>query len=287
MAARRMMAVRLHYEIDVNDRVGVKRVLPAHRGSALVFRDFEASDKDAAIQLLSMGRRAGYAEFKRRLFDWQFTENPHADGRAPFLVGELDGRIVALNGFMPARVRWNGDSVAACWSCDTYVSSNHRGQGIGKRLIEHVTNAASLMLGYGISDMSDPIFEKYGWRLCADVELAFFHASDRGIRGKIQNVLSRAASFRSGSFQRVDYEVWTELAPELVSQLDDLWHRSAPAYGNLVERDGAYLLWKYFRHPFYQYRAYAMRCADTLSAVLIARHDAIESVIVDYIGPPD
>jgi GNAT superfamily N-acetyltransferase len=255
--------------------------------SAVQFRAFDVTDTEEAIKLLSIGRPERYRDLKRQLFDWQFLNNPHADGRSPFLVGELDGRIVALNGFMPARVRVHGRAIEACWSCDTYVSGEFRGKGIGKHLISNVTRAAPLMLGYGISDMSDPIFEKLEWRLHPNVELLFFHAAERGVRGRIKNAASRVASLRSLGIGGPDVEVWDSLSGHQAAQLDELWIRNAADFPSAVQRDGAYLRWKYFEHPFYQYRAYVMRAGDALTAALIARHDPTESVIADYSGPAD
>lgn len=249
------------------------------------FRSFDSSDKEEAIRLLSIGRPDAYGDLKRQLFDWQFLANPHLDGRSPFMVGELDGQIVALNGFMPVRMHFHGRQIEACWSCDTYVSGEHRGKGIGKQLLSHVTKSAPLMLGYGISDMSDAIFEKLDWRLHPDVELVFFHVAERGLRGKIKNAASRVASLRSLRVSGADYDVWDRVSQEQVWLLDDLWMRNRDGFPSTVQRDGAYLRWKYFEHPFYQYRAYMMHAAGVLMAALIVRHDPIESVIVDYSGP--
>lgn len=254
-------------------------------GSAVQFRTFDLSDKEEAVRLLSIGRPPAYQALKTRLFDWQFLRNPHEDGRSPFLVGELDGRMVALNGFMPARVHVHGKPIEAAWSCDTYVSGEHRGKGIGKQLIARVTASAPLMLGYGISDMSDPIFEKFDWRRHPGVELVFCHLAERGVRGKIKNAMSRVAALRSTRVQGAEYEVWDSLTPDRIGQLDELWARSAAGFPCAVQRDGAYLEWKYFEHPFYRYQAHAMQLGAQLTAVMIVRHSATEAVIADYSGP--
>ncbi len=257
------------------------------RSATVQFRDFEPRDVEDSIQLLSIGRPENYHASKQQLFDWQFYRNPHAAGRSPFLVGEIDGRIVALNGFMPASVRFHGAPIEACWSCDTYVSSEHRGKGIGKQLIARVTDRAPLMLGYGISDMSDPIFEKQQWRLHPGLELVFFHVAEPGIRGKLKNAASRVASLRSARMRDEGSELWEALSDDQVAALDELWIRCRDDFPSAVQRDGAYLRWKYFEHPFYRYRAYVTRTDGRLAAALFVRHDPNESVIVDYSGPAD
>ncbi|HEY1815510.1 MAG TPA: GNAT family N-acetyltransferase [Kofleriaceae bacterium] len=256
-------------------------------GTSVTFRRFAAGDEEAAIELLSIGRPDGYRALKTQLFDWQFRRCPHDDGRSPFLVGELDGRIVALNGLMPVRARFRGTPIEACWSCDTYVSGEHRGKGIGKQLIAQVTNSAPLMLGYGISAMSDPIFEKQGWRLHPAIEIVFFHVAERGLYGTFKNAVSRLASLRGVRSRGADCEIWDALTPQREGELDELWARSAGGFPSAVQRDGAYLRWKYFEHPVHRYRVYALRSGAQLSAIMIVRLDPDETVIADYAGPAD
>ncbi len=267
---------------------GCTQVGPQQRRVSQVrFREFDLADETEVVRLLSMGRPEAYGPLKAKVFEWQFLKNPHSDGRCPFLVGELDGEVIALNGFMPARLRFHGRPIEACWSCDTYVSVEHRRKGIGKQLLARVTHAAPLMLGYGISDMSDPILETFGWRLHRGLEVVFFHLAERGMKGRIKNAASRIAAVRGPRIHGSEYEVWDTLTPATLAELDELWHRYADGYVSAIHRDAAYLRWKYFEHPVYRYRAYAQRAHGRLHAVMIVRHDPEESVIADYSGPAE
>jgi GNAT superfamily N-acetyltransferase len=270
---------------------GAQPAPPQRRASQVRLRELapvdaaEAAEAAEIVRLLSGGRPAAYGPLKAKLFAWQFLRNPHADGRRPFLVGELDGRIIALGGFMPARLRFQGAPLEACWSCDLYVSVEHRGKGIGKQLVARSAHAAPLMLAYGISDMSDPIFASFGWKLHRGLEVVFFHLAERGVKGRIKNAASRIAAVRGPRMHGSEYEIWDALAPGALAELDELWHRHAAGYPSAVDRDAAYLRWKYFEHPIYRYRAYARRTRGRLHAVMIVRHDPEESVIADYSGP--
>jgi GNAT superfamily N-acetyltransferase len=264
---------------------GTREAPRRHRDSQVQFREFDLVDEAEVVRLLSVGRPEAYGPLKAKVFEWQFLKNPHSDGSSPFLVGELDGRIIALNGFMPARLRFHGRPIEACWSCDTYVSVEHRGKGIGKQLIAQVTHAAPLMLGYGISDMSDPIFETFGWKLHRGLDVVFFHLAERGMKGRIKNAVSRIAAVRGPRIHGSEYETWDALTPNAIAELDEMWHRHADGYVSAIHRDAAYLRWKYFEHPVYRYRAYAQRTRGRLHAVMIVRHDPEESVIADYSGP--
>ena len=254
-------------------------------GTPLAFRGFAPTDQPEVVSLLSIGRPAGYQGFKAAVFDWQFHHNPHSDGRSPFLIGVLDDRIVALNGFMPVRIRFHHQPVLASWSCDTFVSPAHRGRGFGKELVARVSNAAPIMLGYGISDMSDPILARQDWMLHPGIVLLFYHVAEAGITGRFKNFGSRLGRIRSSHAPPSSTEITCEDHARFSAEVDDLWAESRSGYASTVERDLDYLNWKYYQHPLHRYITYAARSHGRLQGLMIARHDPEESLVADYCGP--
>jgi GNAT superfamily N-acetyltransferase len=255
------------------------------------YRSYEATDREAIVDLLSTGRPSGYWGAKSALFDWQFRQNPHSDGSSPFLVGVVpDGRIVALNGFMPARILFHRRAMLARWSCDTYVSPDHRGQGFGKELVKRVSDAAPVMLGYGISDMSDPIFHKHEWLLHPNIVLLFHHVAEAGIFGRFKNFgtrFARGVREKTCASDPIAREIVCDDHTPCSAEVDELWDASKAGYLSCVERDAAYLNWKYDQHPLHRYLCYSARHHGRLQGLMIARHDPEESVIVDYAGPAE
>ena len=257
--------------------------------TALSFRSFEDPDRNEVVNLLSIGR-PGYLSLKSAVFDWQFHCNPHSDGRSPFLVGVLDdgrddGLIVALNGFMPVQIRFQNQPMLASWSCDTYVSPSYRGRGFGKSLLQHVSNAAPIMLGYGISDMSDPILAQQHWQLHPDIVLLFCHVAEDGITGRFKNLGSKLGRIRSGPAHPFSTEITCQGDGQFSAEVGELWAECRSGYASTVERDPAYLNWKYYQHPLNRYISYSAHSHGRLQGLMIARHDPEESVIVDYCGP--
>jgi GNAT superfamily N-acetyltransferase len=252
----------------------------------LVFRDYCPEDKGTIVSLLGAGKPRHYRSEKRAVFDWQFLANPQAAGRSPFIVGTVDDEIVAVNGLVPVSARAGGEPVAACWSLDTYVSGRHRGRGFGKSLLEQVTACAPVMLGFGISDMSDPIFAKLGWQLDTTMAAMYFHANEQGLKGLSKNLLTRFSRALRRRHGRCGAEFAIESSVPM-AELATLWERVLGHFPNAVERNGAYLTWRYHQAPVLQYRWVSARQDDALRAVLITRHHALESVVADYVGPLD
>jgi GNAT superfamily N-acetyltransferase len=238
------------------------------------------------LALLGSGKAPRFQHDKTAVFDWQYTTHPLAAGRTPFIVGTLAGEVVAVNGLQHVHARVGGAPVQACWSLDTCVSSRHRGRGLGRALLERVTASAPLMLGFGISDMSDPLFEALQWQLDTTMATLYFHTGEAGVGGAAKNLFSRGARAWHRRPGPCAARVQVEAAPP-PAELTRLWQQVLPHYPNAVERDGAYLGWRYRDAPLRHYRWVTARRDGVLRALFITRHHAGESVLADYVGPLD
>lgn len=259
---------------------------PSPSQTGPVFRDYQPSDRETVLGLLAQGRDPDYLVHKRALFDWQFHANPAAAQRPAFIMGELEGEVVAINGLMPVRARVGGQPTTVCWSLDTFVSDRHRGKGLGKALISLVSVSASVMLGYGISDMSDPIFARQGWVLDAAMQTYFMHVAEPGFCGALKNAYSRLLRTLAWRHTPKAATLRTDLVPT-DDALEALWQRVAVQFPNAVERNASYLSWRYKHAPILPYRWTQLRQHGQLAGVMIGRRAEGEAVIVDYLGPLD
>ncbi|MBK9036326.1 MAG: GNAT family N-acetyltransferase [Myxococcales bacterium] len=254
------------------------------------FRDYRPDDRDTVIALLADGRHPDYARAKAAVFAWEFFANPARADMSPFLIGTVDGEIVAINGFIPVEVQFRGTPTLGCWSVDMYVSAKHRGRGFGKALVNRVAERAPVMLALGISPMSDPIFEQLRWPRDESLTTMFCYLDEAGAKGLAKNALTTGARLVGGRRRRATAELGCDVAVEDAvepAELDALWCRVAGQYGDAVARTGAYLTWRYRDAPTLRYRWVAARRGGVLRGLLITRQDAAESVIVDYLGPAD
>lgn len=250
------------------------------------YRKSRFEDRAAILEVLNEGRDQAHIEARESTFDFQFgAENPHGDGTGALLVVTVDGEIAGVNGLMPAKIRYRKEPVNAVWSCDTAVSTRFRGKGLGRGLFVRVSAEAEVVMGYGISDMSDPILEKLGWDLGHEARGFFFYVAEEGAKGLLKNVRSSLVRLALGPSKSGDIEVDIHEGEPFGADVDELWKASVPGYMSVVERDAAYLNWRYHRHPRLHYVAYHARRAGQLVGVLIARPDPNEAVIADYCGP--
>jgi GNAT superfamily N-acetyltransferase len=250
----------------------------------LEFGSLGWSEIPEVIELLAQGRPADFAQCKSPIFEWQFRldANSHNDD---FVVARLDGRIVATLGTMPVEINYQGAPRRAFWIVDIFVSPDHRGQGIGRALIDHVGRRAQAQLVFGMSDASQAMFAGRGWPTDPHMRVFFLHLSEPGVLGLIKNARSRLASTRSPD---------SAGAPRMAScervgaaELDELWGRVSSQFVSGVARTGAYLQWRYADAPNACYRWMAHERDGVLAAVAIFRHDPTESVLADWCGPLD
>jgi len=253
-------------------------------------RASQASDDAPIMRLLAQGRPDAFLSHKQKVFDWQFLGNPARADRSPFVVAQDQGDVVGAVGLMPVRARIAGRSQTVNWALDVVVAESHRGQGLGKQLIQRAATSGQCALVFGISDMSDPIFAQQGWRLDTSVQTMFLHVAEPGLRGLAKNLASRTqvwlGALRPQACMKLRVERATQ--PPAAAELDALWLRVGHQYPNAVVRDAAYLHWRYRDAPVLPYRWLQTKQGDAqLDAVLITRHSPDESVLVDYLGPLD
>lgn len=247
-------------------------------------REYEPADRDAVLRLLCEELTPERAAAKAASFDWQFGENPRSGDASPFVLAVAGDDIVGVQGGMPARILYKGARLTAAWPCDTYITKRFRGRGLGTELLRSISERADVVLAYGIADGSDHILEGLGWRLSRDVGGYSLRLRADGILGGMKVLHGTVRRLRRPA-PPPGLEVTVDADGDFGAEVDRFWSRCAPGYISVVERDAAYLNWKYRRHPFIAYRCYAGRRRGELCGLLIARAHPELSVIADYCGP--
>ncbi len=108
------------------------------REHQLIVRDFLPKDQFAAAELVTLGLGERWGHIDRSLNPDLFDiESAYADGC--FLVGELEGEIVATGAFKP--------EVSVVRIQRMSVAKEYRAQGFGKKMLKKLEGRA-LSLGY-------------------------------------------------------------------------------------------------------------------------------------------
>jgi hypothetical protein len=98
-------------------------------------------------------------EARIRAFWWMRAGPEHAVAAVHRRSGEMAG----LCGGRHCVFRMGGRDVPAVAICDWYVSPQHVGNGLGKRLVSHFDTAERFLYAFSISDAAIANFQKLGW----------------------------------------------------------------------------------------------------------------------------
>lgn len=253
----------------------------------VTYRLSEPADKPAILGVLRQNAPGIDEWLRSAVFDWQFgPANTLVQGRPSFWIATVNGEVAGVNGMMPVNAWVCGQRSAALWSCDTLVLEKFRGLGIGKGLLQRVSEHAPLALGYGISDMSDPILAKVGWEAYDGVTGFYYSVSETGAKGAVKNLASSVLRATSLPVRQKAPDIEVKARPACFDDTHDrLWELGVDQLIATVIRDTAYLNWRYRDHPSFSYEVLEAFKNQELVAILVLRHDATESVVVDYIGP--
>ncbi len=241
----------------------------------------------------SIGRREA-------AFRWVAERNPLCPGGAPRHLVMDDGRVAGTLGSLPVRCSAAGRVLELHFSHDLLVDPAYRGLGLGKRLVRQVAAAAPSVAGglwmtgpcYALHQRMGwkPVKPFYGQALVLDAAALL----RRRIRSRPAVALVGWAADAYAAFARRRIPRTAGPVEEIGrfgGGVDDLFERSAPGLGIIVERKSAYLNWKYAESPNVTYRRLLVGRPGSPDAYIVMRiHERadghVNGTIVDLLADP-
>lgn len=247
-----------------------------------------------AFEIVEYGpnRRADYVRLLRDTrgggglspeeFDWWFDGNP----TQPRLmaVAEIDGGVVGVASHTPYRMRLGGRERLATASVHAGTDPVARGKGIFRALEVRNEEAGrragvAASLAFASKSTENLFLGPLGWseigRLRVWVRLLRPVAAARRALGRAPAPGQRQRRSAGGVRQIDRFDESTDHAYEL----------AAPAYGNHVIRDAAFMNWRYADSPW-GYRAFGI--GDRAFAIVREKtqHGTPIAVVADLVAPP-
>lgn len=223
---------------------------------------------------------------------WQFVDNPAGAGYVR--LAEHDGRVVGQYAAIATRFLVNGVERVFAMSCDTMTHPDYQKQGIfvtlARDLYDDLTTRHGITTVWGFpNDASHPGFVgKLGW---FDVHVFPLRVkpirSGRALRrwvrsdgladalGAVADRVHRLVTPRVREPRRCRFETLTRFD----ERFDALWARHAGLAPVIQIRDSAFLNWRYFAVPGFDYRCYGVHVGGRLEGYLVTR-------VVELFGVP-
>lgn len=249
---------------------------------------------------------------------WEFVNNPFWDGDdLPIWLAEADGQIVGQTCVMMVPLKWADRSCLAAWAVDTIVLPDFRRQGIAWRLQATQTEDNDILMGLMMSATTRRFKVDLGFEEANPVSELYrtIHFSPGQARKIVDNklgashVLSRACKMRSAAAAlATSLSLYTRLRDLLrpragmrtitmerverfSDEIDRFWARLAPHFPVIVQRDAAYLNWKFTEQPHMNYHKFLARQGQTVCGYVITRTgtppEAKVGIIADLFAAPD
>lgn len=249
---------------------------------------------------------------------WLFVENPFwAGARLPIWLAEVDGQIAGQTCEMVVPLKLGGGIYPAAWGVDYIVLPQFRRHGIGRLLQRAQSDYHDIFMALSMSPISRQVLVDLGFEAAnpaIELHKTIRVSPDRA--RKIVNdrlgagsIVSRALTMRPAAtalaaflslFRRLRHlarqrpgtdGVTLERVERFGDEVDELWARLAPRFPAIVQRDAAYLNWKFIEQPWMQYDKFVAWRAKTPCGYVITRTgtppEAKVGIVADLFAAPD
>lgn len=249
---------------------------------------------------------AAKAERFRRRFDWQFVRNPFArDGVVTNWVLTSDSKVVGHLGAMPIDIKVGNERLRGTWICDLMVDAPHRFGNEMDILRTSPVDSFELAMGYGMREHVARSYVRLNWthlavgsvlvKVLSLRALAGFHepARRRGRAGRVESLMRRAANVPHLVRQYVRQQLGAgpstlsgdvAMRSEFDDSFDRRWDRIGSTYPVAVERNCAYLTWRYQIGGRDGARVIALQRAGTLEGFALIEKVRWRGIVVGLVS---
>lgn len=262
----------------------------------IIIRQAESTDLNRIVSYLHTDWRTNHIFVQSPdFFVWQHTD-PDSLHLLTYVLAERinteDSEIIGLLGYMPFRrfdISLESSSLSlAIW----HVRKDAGTPGLGLQLLNWLikNKTPDFIAAIGLSEMVIPIYRAYGYTLAQLHQSAIFGPASASM--KIASGVPEAAfhqlienpSIQLRALKRSDGQ-----NPIFCARIDQLGDSVMPS------KSWKYLVGRFFEHPVYTYKIYAVSENNEISAVLVLREIQIALPtglhrvlrIVDMLGPSE
>ena len=214
--------------------------------------------------------------------EWQYAENP--DG-FDVRVCETDGRLVGMSGFIPCRLRIDGTFRTGAFSTNTVVHPEHRGHGLGRRIHEGRLQDYDWAFSSGQSPTNLAVYRRIGFIRCGRYRRLFVQSKPPAFRPRLRWLRQWYSwVFWKARRPRSMLNLRVEVNPQ-APRLDDPCYTERFGEGSIGPVwNHDHLVWRYERHPYFQYAFASVFVSKRLIGLGVVRHTPTSVVLADLYG---
>ena len=258
------------------------------------------SPDDTAACLDLMQKLSLQGEANGAFLDWQLQRGP-AGPAIGMVAREPSGRLIAEAATVPVGVRLSGKSATAGLALNPLIDPDFEGRGVHLDLLRRLDAIAAeqnVAFSYAFpDDASLPILTKQGgFKEVASLSLLIRPLKPETLAMKTtgSRVIARTATIARMVWRTPPAVKQRDVPGLTIDQVTDFdepfavfWRRVQSRTPLIVERDSAYLNWRYIEAPGREYAAFAARSEGKVRAIIVLRATTLgrfsAGLIVDMI----
>lgn len=259
---------------------------------------YRAEDRQAVEALYRRVFGHDAADANRLRWDWQYRRNPNNPPGGPQIWVAREGRtIVGQYATMPVRLTLGNEVTTGSWGMDVMVAPERQRQGLGEILFRTWDQNVGASLGLGLSPSSHRLFQKLNWPDVGPVPCLVKPLTRRAVRrANWPTPVNRAVSAVALPFIKViarprPLANEVETIRRFGTTFTTLWEQIGSKFDFAVQRDAAYLQWKYIGPPHVRYSVVALKRDQKPVGYAVYRHvqepRGRVTLLVDFLVDPD
>lgn len=189
-----------------------------------------------------------------KFYEWQFINSPNNEESDYCVVAYDDNKkeVLGVMGLNKREFYLCGKSYKGAELTTWIVKTSVSGLGLGSRILKFIQENFEVLIGMGISDIAIPIYMKSGFR--------YVKAIPRFVKVINFDVIESYSQHTKLAEKLI--EKWSILKPYefyskkvSINEYDELFQKARKRI-NLFSRDNSHRIWRYEKHPYFQYRQY-------------------------------
>lgn len=232
-------------------------------------------------------------------FEWRFLKKP--GGSSPLVIWATasSGKKIGCVGFTQDVYMANGKPVIFGQLSDISISSQWRGKGIAKKMLDFLAEQPDFRAKKASFAMPNKdaarALEKSGWTTLSSIEryvkICRTGPKIKKVLGRnplsssIAGILDLALKFSSRETFHVDKKIYAAgLVERFDARFDAFWEKYDKNDSVLGLRTSEYLSWRYSLHPLVDYKTFALLEGDSLLGYAVYYIDNDQCHVEDVIS---
>ncbi len=247
----------------------------------IVIREADPISDRQVMQDCLRRNRTRYEEneaFEAR-FDWAYRDNPHGPGKAWLAVDQNKNQVVGFTSAFPRKVRVDGKLLTG-WNCaDFSIDKEYRTLGVAMKLRRAAKDCVDRgefdFLFAHPNDRMLAVHEKVGHQ---PIGKMVRYAALLRLENKLEtftgnklaaNALAALGNpflhfITPGRSHAGAYEFCLTEENSFGAEYDQLFEKAVKQHRVIVQRDSAYLTWRFLRNPLYRMNSFRMQRGEEL-----------------------